>query len=177
MKKALLFLIIASMIPATASSEVIGKRKINPIDRTFTITYFSDGKQVAQKTIGQDGNTIKFTGKIPDGIIREYYDDGTLMYESTYKNGALEGPTKGFYQNGALAGEWNYKNDELEGTGKVYFNTGELQYIDTYENGEMVDRKTYDKTGKLVTEKKTGEVKEAPKKTQEKAKEKQGQTK
>lgn len=44
---------------------------------------------------------------------REYYDNGQLMWERSYKNRKLHGLRRGWYRNGQLEWEWNYENGQL----------------------------------------------------------------
>jgi len=48
-----------------------------------------------------------------DGPSREYYDDGQLMIEKTYKDGKLDGPYKTYHDNGQLKEEETYKDGEF----------------------------------------------------------------
>jgi antitoxin component YwqK of YwqJK toxin-antitoxin module len=47
-----------------------------------------------------------------DGFDREYYEDGSLKYEGTWKNGRKEGFGKGYWENGTIWYEGEFKNDK-----------------------------------------------------------------
>jgi len=48
-----------------------------------------------------------------------------------------------------LHSEDHYKNDKLEGISKIYDNEGQIRYITRYKKGRKINRKAYDKDGKL----------------------------
>jgi hypothetical protein len=83
-----------------------------------------NGKEVAKELYDDQGSILETIGAIPDGIVNEYYDTGSLLAVYTYKNGKLEGVSKGYFVNGALRGEWNYKNGLLNGIVKEYYENG-----------------------------------------------------
>tara|TARA_Y100000031_G_C8111403_1_gene333660 strand:+ start:104 stop:565 length:462 start_codon:yes stop_codon:yes gene_type:complete len=88
-------------------------------------------------------------GKL-EGTGKGYYERGKLQWEETYKNGKLEGIAKGYYVSGKLQAEANFKNGKKHGTLTVYSESGAIQYVETYKNGEMINRKVYDESGKLI---------------------------
>ena len=78
-------------------------------------------------------------------------DEATKNPRLTQDRAYLE-RLKGYYENGQLLGEYNYKDGKQEGITKVYYKSGEIKYIDTYKNGTKINRKKYDKEGKLEFE-------------------------
>ncbi len=153
MRKILLFLSVLLLYPTVSFSKVTGTRTFNMLSRVTTITFYRDGKEIAKQKIDGNGVIFESTGTIPDGVVKEYAKDGTLLYENSYQDGKLNGPSKAYYKNGSLAGEWTFKNNKLEGTGKQYYESGELQYLDTYKDDKLIKRKYYDRQGKLIEEK------------------------
>jgi len=119
-----------------------------------TIVYLdSKGKEVAREMCDETGKVIKTIGKIPDGIVKEYFESGSLLAEYNYKGGKLEGKSKGFYENGAFRGEWNYQNGKLEGINKVYYGNGKLNYELNYKNDKRDGiSKYYDENENLIYE-------------------------
>ena len=87
-----------------------------------------------------------------EGFSREYYRSGGLKSEVNYKDGQKEGITKTYYVSGELRGEANYKEGKQEGLTKEYYRNGEIFYIDTYKDDQLIKKKSYDETGKLVLE-------------------------
>ena len=133
-------------------AEVTGKPIFNP-DGTIEYVFYSEGKEVAKQILDKDWNEIKTIGKIPDGIVEQYDDNGKLQFECNYKDSKREGITKRYDENGILINEWNYKNGKLEGISKMYYESGGIRYIDTFKNGQLIKRKEYDEKGNLISEK------------------------
>ncbi len=44
---------------------------------------------------------------------KEYYEDGTLKAEWSYRNGKPEGTARTYYKGGALKGEGNFEGGKL----------------------------------------------------------------
>ena len=152
MKKALCLLVIFLLSTAIVSAEVVRKATRNP-DGTMSYLFYSDGKEVARQIIDGAGNIIKTEGKIPDGVVKEYYKSGKLKGEGTIKNGKVEGIVKEYYESGKLKAEWCIKNGVPDGTTKKYYESGSIRCIDTYKNGQKIDRKSYDQQGNLIKDK------------------------
>jgi antitoxin component YwqK of YwqJK toxin-antitoxin module len=83
---------------------------------------------------------------------RTYYDNGSIEKEINYHDGRAVGMSRTYYENGNIRGDANYKDGRLEGIAKEYYDSGEIKYIDTYKDGEHIDRKEYDKEGKLKSD-------------------------
>ena len=195
MKELICSLLILLGIPI-AYSEIIRSTISNP-DGTKVYIFYIEGNETARQKVDRENNVLAVVGKIPDGIVKEYYEDGKLKRELEYKNGALEGISRTYYQsgelmyeynykggklegiarkyyrNGKVAYEWNYrdgkrdgitkssnksgllqvewnfKDDRLDGITRIYYKDGGIQYIDTYRQGTKINRKAYDKKGKL----------------------------
>ena len=96
------------------------------------------------------------------GIIKGYYQGGSLLAEIPYKewtidgfckifyeaskqeriiipikNDKIEGVIKIYYESGKLEAEIPYKNDKIEGVAKWYYENGRLWSILTYVNDEI----------------------------------------
>jgi len=152
MKKVLCLLVIFLLSAAIVSAEVVRKATRNP-DGTTSYVFYSDGKEIATQIMDGTGNIIKTEGKIPDGVVKEYYKSGKLKGEGTVKDGKAEGIVKEYYENGKLKAEWSIKNGVPDGTIKRYYESGSIRCIDTYKNGQKLDRKLYDEQGNLQREK------------------------
>ena len=96
-----------------------------------------------------------------DGIYREYYENGQLKLECTYKNGQLEGIAKEYYKNNQLSCEYNFRDGKLDGLCKEYYESGKIKeeyyckdgkfegtYKKYYTNGKEKSEYNY-KNGKL----------------------------
>lgn len=80
-------------------------------------------------------------GRKKDGVIKEYYSDGTLKSEATYVKGKEHGPIKLYHENGNIA---------LEGG----FNAGLRFGIFTayHENGKKSSQIEYNQIGHQIGE-------------------------
>ena len=72
-----------------------------------------------------------------DGIYREYYENGQLKLECTYKNGQLEGIAKEYYKNNQLSCEYNFRDGKLDGLCKEYYESGKIKEEYYCKNGEF----------------------------------------
>lgn len=162
MKRVIIFwLILIVLIPAVVFAGVTRKvvERASPLSsgestllgNPRTIAYTdSQGKEIARETCDETGKVVNTIGKIPDGIVKEYFENGAPLAEYNYKGGKLEGMSKGYYENGALRGEWNYKNGKLDGKMKYYYGNGNLNYETHYKDDKKNGvSKHYDETGKL----------------------------
>jgi antitoxin component YwqK of YwqJK toxin-antitoxin module len=85
-------------------------------------------------------------GKL-DGSFKVYFDSGRLRKEGAYKNGKREGPFKTYHENGQLVLEESYKNGKLDGSFKTYYGNGQLRSDSFYKDGKREGKlKAYDKT-------------------------------
>ena len=70
------------------------------------------------------------------GTIIDYYDDGSIEGERTFKNGLLDGPFKHYNENGIVDMKGTYNNyGKMEGCFKYYGKNGEIISEETYKNG------------------------------------------
>jgi antitoxin component YwqK of YwqJK toxin-antitoxin module len=63
-------------------------------------------------------------------IIKEYYPNGKLKMEKSYKKGKQDGATKVYYESGELGAERIFQN-------------GKIKSIITYKDGRIIDEKTF----------------------------------
>ncbi len=71
--------------------------------------------------------------------------------QKTNSKDQLNGITKEFYEDGGLKIEWKYKNNQLNGISKEYHKDGTYSEWD-YENDELIEGKSYFKSGKILQE-------------------------
>lgn len=91
--------------------------------------YYDDGKLKSEFKKNDNGQL--------DGIYREYYENGQLKLECTYKNGQLEGTAKEYYKNKQLSCEYNFKNGQLDGLCKEYYESGKIKEEYYCKNGKF----------------------------------------
>jgi antitoxin component YwqK of YwqJK toxin-antitoxin module len=106
------------------------------IQQTFT---YSDGKKEGlSKEYDREGNVI---------TLHEYNNDFLITRERinrTDNKGLKQGEWKEFYPNGAVKSEKTYKDDQLNGYYKEYDNRGKLVLTMLYDNGSIVKNEVDD---------------------------------
>jgi antitoxin component YwqK of YwqJK toxin-antitoxin module len=103
-----------------------------------TFTYNAGKKEVLSKEYDKDGNII---------TLLEYTNDFLVSRDRinrTDKNGLKQGDWKEFYQNGRIKTEKSYKDDLVHGYYKEYDIHGKLVLTMLYENGAIVNSRVED---------------------------------
>jgi antitoxin component YwqK of YwqJK toxin-antitoxin module len=140
--------LVSSFVFGDVTREVIK----NP-DGTQEVIFYRDGKEVAKELVGTDDTVITTMGKVPDGLVKEFFFDGAVREEVYYKNGKKEGVAKLYNSKGVVRGEFNFKKGIQDGLSKTYYDTGELLKEISFKNGKLegVNRE-YAKDGTLLFE-------------------------
>ncbi|MCL2888256.1 MAG: toxin-antitoxin system YwqK family antitoxin [Elusimicrobia bacterium] len=105
------------------------------------LVFCNEGQEVARCLL-LDGSLL--SGKIPDGIIKEYYESGVLRTEAPYKGGVMDGVVTKYDEFGRMILKENYVDGRLDG-GAVYYNyRGQEKSKETagYKNGRLEGRRT-----------------------------------
>ena len=152
MKKVIVLLIC--LIPAVVFGEVVRKATaFHPNDVIKEITYFENDVEKAKEIYDETANLLEIRGSIPDGLVKEFYDDGKLKREYNYKNNKRDGIGKEYDEEGKLWSEWNYKNGEKDGISREYYNNGKLRAENNLKNGKPEGLcRLYYENGKLYAE-------------------------
>jgi hypothetical protein len=83
-----------------------------------------------------------------NGLIKEYFEDGSIKEEIEYFNGVKEGKRKVWYRSGQLYKSGTMKNDRWHGKYQEWYENGSPklsgQYMDGQQHGEWV---FFDKEG------------------------------
>jgi antitoxin component YwqK of YwqJK toxin-antitoxin module len=91
------------------------------------------------------------SGKILEGVSKNFYDNGKLRNEVPVKEGKRHGVAREYYENGQLAAEITYKEDVKNGWSKWYYQDGilyqEAQFVGNQKEG--IEKKYYN-TGELM---------------------------
>jgi len=100
--------------------------------------------------------TIDAKSRIPiNGVVKEFYESShALKSIIEYKNGKLNGSSKGYFANGKLQVEGKFINGDSEGILKEYYESGKLFKEIAYKNTkpEGIVKIYYEKSGKLKAE-------------------------
>ncbi len=70
-------------------------------------------------------------------VKKEYYENGKIHFERTFKDGKLQGEYKEFYPNGVLKNVKIFVAGEVEGVTKQYNENGKLTAELTRDRGQM----------------------------------------
>ena len=106
--------------------------------------YNAEGKRYGViKTWYEDG-TLEKEYDVADGknsgVAKEWYNDGTLKWEwnYNYKNGKQHGLSKKWYEDGTLKEESNYEDGAMNGVSKGWYKSGKLKYECNFKDNKCV---------------------------------------
>lgn len=119
--------------------------------------YYPDGKVKV---------SAMFRNGVPEGVRREYSEDGTISKCETYLNGAViatgvvkedgnrDGPWKDFYPDGSLKAEGKYDDGKQVGEWKYYHPNGKIEQTGKFSKQGKLDGtwKWYYEDGLLLRE-------------------------
>lgn len=105
------------------------------------------------ETAEQSEQVIDESGKLVEGVSRNFYENGKLRNEVPVKEGKRHGLAKEYYENGNLAAAIEYKNDLKEGLSQWFYQDGILYQEAQYQNNKKhgIEKKFYN-TGELMAE-------------------------
>lgn len=93
-----------------------------------------------------------YNNGLRNGVTKYYnYDNRSLQYEATYKNGILDGMFKIFDEMGNIGVLYIYKNGKRNGQYIAYYNNGNVRYKGTMKDDKLSGEYfEYSKSGKLT---------------------------
>ena len=125
MKKILLILLLLFLIPLSAC----GKVKYEFKDGIM----YEDGKEATgtfEFKIGKYRTKGKFVDGLPDGVIEEYYENGSIMMKKFFSNGKhLKDET--YYKNGQLMSNFSSDKDS-----SFFYDDGQLVMSFNFQTGK-----------------------------------------
>ena len=105
---------------------------------------------------GKYENKIMKNNIDDDGVMREWYDDGTLHIEYNYNNGKRHGNQRRWYENGSLNIHYHFNNGKLLGEQRSWYLNGKQKskifykddilhglFKEWYDNGQLKVVKSY----------------------------------
>ena len=107
-------------------------------ERDTHYEYFDEANTKPKKVFEVD----KETGKM-DGSYKEFWRNGNLYLEGTFKDGSRNGTFREYREDGSLLMENNYKDDVIEGTVKVYNRDKKLVSKGEIKDGSYVHQKFF----------------------------------
>ena len=87
------------------------------------------------------------------GIIRLYYENGTVERDWYATKGVTDGLSKEYDKGGRLINKSNFKNGLPHGESEVYRN-GVIRYYFLFHHGKLIKKKIFNKDGHLEFESK-----------------------
>ena len=115
--------------------------------------FYSGKKEIARQMLDGDENIIKTVGEIPDGIIREYFNNGDVKGVFNYRSNKLEGMRNLYYENGNVNFKCNYTEGKKDGVCKSYYKNGKIKYAYEYKRGNLDGSvKKYYRNSRLASE-------------------------
>lgn len=83
----------------------------------------------------------------------DYYDNGAVKSEMTYKSGDLQGKAIWWYKNGEKKLESHYNDGQLQGRSTRWHKNGKIERIEHYKNDKLYGRvATFSLRGKQLSE-------------------------
>jgi uncharacterized protein len=106
--------------------------------------YGADGAKLSQGYYSKDG--------LAEGRFTNYYKNGQIASDGSYKNGLQDGKKTFYYANNKLSQEGNYKADKADGYFINYYNNGQVSgegwYVDDQHQGTFIN---YDLLGNITS--------------------------
>ena len=87
-----------------------------------------------------------------DGVSKQYDEAGTLREETNFKDGKKDGIYRSYYSDGKLRTEVNYKDGLKDGAETTNLRWENKKTVSTYQNGKVINTKRYDEKGRLRDE-------------------------
>ena len=82
-------------------------------------------------------NTNEISNKRDNFLIEEeFFSNGSLKYQLSYKDDKLHGDTTSWDINGNILSRVQYRNGLIHGTWKTFYETGKLKSTTNYSYGE-----------------------------------------
>lgn len=125
----------------TGAVEVVVPPSIDESWCSEKAEYWLDGKKVGERRWWRNGNLsdeLPMSNGVPHGTARWWRQDGkTLASEHSYKDGLLEGVSRGWHPNGVLASETWYRRGKKHGWEREWNSKGELVWELPYRDGKL----------------------------------------
>ena len=78
-----------------------------------------------------------------EGLFTIYYDEGQILKEFQFSDGKRNGKMNWYFKNGKLKVLGYYKDDKQDGPYKYYNENGQLELEETYKDGILIESKEY----------------------------------
>jgi antitoxin component YwqK of YwqJK toxin-antitoxin module len=115
--------------------EVLLVREERRSGRPSLFTFTRNGTDVATAYWGEDGIFRIHSGRIPDGLWRQFYDSGKIRREFSVREGQLNGVCKVYFESGKLEREGTFVDGRENGESRLYYPSGNIRGVSAYRNG------------------------------------------
>jgi hypothetical protein len=89
-------------------------------------------------------------GKL-EGVSKGWYENGQSQWVSLYKNNLMKGNSKYWRENGQRWIDGNYHEGLRHGTHRVWHKNGRIETLEFYQNGDVVgESKAWNENGNLT---------------------------
>ena len=108
----------------------------------FLLSACAPSEVPSDKILERNGIKYEINSQTPfTGVVTEYWENGQLMFKTTFKDGELNGPSEWYQENGQLRYKSILKDGELNGLHEWYHENGQEPEWSPmcYQNGEEVD--------------------------------------
>lgn len=82
--------------------------------------FYVDGKQIAEETVSANGSTLELLGSIPDGPVKEFFENGKVKAEAVYKSNKLHGLLIRYDEQGQILSKETYEQGVLKGPAEYF---------------------------------------------------------
>jgi hypothetical protein len=76
-----------------------------------------------------------------EGLYKEWYENGQIAFEGSYKNGVRNGLCTSWYKSGQKEAEEYWLNGQLHGSSKYWTQKGDLQFDLAFNHGQNINPK------------------------------------
>lgn len=118
-------------------------------------SFYINGQEIAEETISSNGTTLELLGAIPDGVAKEFDENGQIKTEAHYRNNKLNGEVLRYGDDGKLISKENFANGLLQGQAHYYMHIQDdtLEAVCTYKNALLEgERKTLYPSGSICVQ-------------------------
>ena len=85
-----------------------------------TLSFYVDGREIAEQTISQDGTIVEQMNSVPDGPVKEFDENHVLRFEVNYQDNVREGQALRYNEQSQIISQENYKEGKLNGPARYY---------------------------------------------------------
>lgn len=116
--------------------------------------FYLNGKQIAEETLSDHGSSVEILGQIPDGIVKEFTENGQLKTEAHYSGNKLNGELVCYDDKGQILSKETYQHGVLNGPAvyNSYTRQGLLHTECSYTHAQLDGPLTVTQQDKTVRE-------------------------